>query len=63
MSRVCGQWLPDSKKLEGGDYAMHRLLLGTHTSQGEQVSITSQWTTRRVYGSDGIRLDKLSGLC
>lgn len=30
------QWLPESKKVEGSDTAVHRLLLGTHTSQGEQ---------------------------
>lgn len=30
------QWLPDSKRSEGADFSVHRLLLGTHTSQGEQ---------------------------
>uniref|UniRef100_A0A0K0ENP0 Probable histone-binding protein lin-53 n=1 Tax=Strongyloides stercoralis TaxID=6248 RepID=A0A0K0ENP0_STRER len=26
------QWLPDVKKVEGSDYSIHRLILGTHTS-------------------------------
>ncbi|KAI9027929.1 WD40-repeat-containing domain protein [Hyaloraphidium curvatum] len=30
------QWFPDVKTPEGKDYAIHRLLLGTHTSEGEQ---------------------------
>ncbi|KAJ3400299.1 Chromatin assembly complex, subunit 3, partial [Chytridiales sp. JEL 0842] len=30
------QWLPDIERPEGKDYTIQRLLLGTHTSDGEQ---------------------------
>lgn len=30
------QWLPDKKKQEGKDYSSHRLILGTHTTDGDQ---------------------------
>lgn len=30
------QWLPDKKTFEGRDYSTQRLILGTHTSEGEQ---------------------------
>ncbi|KAI8614949.1 WD40-repeat-containing domain protein [Chytriomyces sp. MP71] len=30
------QWLPDIERNEGKDYSIQRLLLGTHTSDGEQ---------------------------
>lgn len=30
------QWLPDVTRPEGKDYALHRLILGTHTSSDEQ---------------------------
>lgn len=30
------EWLPDVERPEGKDYTLHRLILGTHTSEGEQ---------------------------
>lgn len=30
------QWLPDVEKFPGKDYSSHRLILGTHTSEGDQ---------------------------
>lgn len=30
------QWLPDKRALAGKDYSVHRLVLGTHTTDGEQ---------------------------
>ena len=30
------QWLPEVTRPEGKDYALHRLILGTHTSSDEQ---------------------------
>ncbi|KAJ3327934.1 Histone acetyltransferase type B subunit 2 [Gonapodya sp. JEL0774] len=29
------QWLPDISRPEGKDYSVHKLLLGTHTADGE----------------------------
>ena len=33
---LTAQWLPDVTRPEGKDYSVHRLILGTHTSD-EQV--------------------------
>jgi len=30
------QWLPDKREVPGKDYSTHRLVLGTHTTDGEQ---------------------------
>jgi len=30
------QWLPDKRPVAGKDYSLHRLVLGTHTTDGEQ---------------------------
>jgi len=30
------QWLPDKRAVPGKDYSIHRLVLGTHTTDGEQ---------------------------
>ena len=30
------QWLPDKRPVPGKDYSVHRLILGTHTTDGEQ---------------------------
>ena len=34
---LTAQWLPDVTRPEGKDYSVHRLILGTHTSD-EQVN-------------------------
>ena len=31
-SSLTAQWLPDVTRAEGKDYSVHRLILGTHTS-------------------------------
>ena len=30
------QWLPDNRKPPNKDYSVHKLILGTHTNEGEQ---------------------------
>jgi histone-binding protein RBBP4 len=30
------QWLPDNRKPPNKDYSVHKLVLGTHTNEGEQ---------------------------
>ena len=30
------QWLPDKRIVTGKDYSIHKLVLGTHTTDGEQ---------------------------
>ena len=32
LPSLTGQWLPDVTRPEGKDYSVHRLILGTHTS-------------------------------
>ena len=40
---LTAQWLPDVTRPEGKDYSVHRLILGTHTSD-EQVGRMSDVT-------------------
>ena len=43
---LTAQWLPDVTRPEGKDYSVHRLILGTHTSDeqvGRMKDISGPW--------------------
>ncbi len=54
---MTAQWLPDVTRPEGKDYSVHRLILGTHTSDEQNHLVIASvqvkcLVTERVMDSD-----------
>ncbi|KAF2980702.1 hypothetical protein EK904_001233 [Melospiza melodia maxima] len=55
------QWLPDVSRPEGKDYALHWLLLGTHTSDEENHLVVARVQIPNNYQFDSLKSDSEKG--